>query len=142
MGRVTAQLSVSLDVFAAGPDQSLADPLGVGGAGLHTWEFAGEAGVDAEFAAASRGRHDGSSARDEQTSRGRGAETLRGAERLCFKQGSTAKAQPSAPACSERELRDPHAVSARSDFARSSRRVQASSCTLTPSCGSKRAIAR
>jgi len=51
MGRVTAHVSVSLDGFAAGPDQSLADPLGVGGEGLHEWMFAGAGGVDAEVAA-------------------------------------------------------------------------------------------
>jgi dihydrofolate reductase len=30
-------LSISLDGFGAGPDQSLADPLGVGGERLHEW---------------------------------------------------------------------------------------------------------
>jgi dihydrofolate reductase len=33
-------LSVSLDGYAAGPDQSLKDPLGVGGERLHEWVFA------------------------------------------------------------------------------------------------------
>jgi dihydrofolate reductase len=32
--------SVSLDGYAAGPDQSLDNPLGVGGPGLHEWAFA------------------------------------------------------------------------------------------------------
>jgi dihydrofolate reductase len=32
--------SVSADGYAAGPDQTLADPLGVGGMSLHTWAFA------------------------------------------------------------------------------------------------------
>jgi len=31
--------SISLDGFGAGPDQSLENPLGVGGKGLHTWAF-------------------------------------------------------------------------------------------------------
>jgi dihydrofolate reductase len=34
-----AALSVSLDGFAAGPDQSLENPLGVGGMALHQWFF-------------------------------------------------------------------------------------------------------
>ncbi|MGV8872010.1 MAG: dihydrofolate reductase family protein [Rhodococcus sp. (in: high G+C Gram-positive bacteria)] len=33
-------LSVSLDGFAAGPDQSLDDPMGVDGMALHQWVFA------------------------------------------------------------------------------------------------------
>ncbi len=40
MGRVTCQISVSLDGFAAGPDQSLDEPLGRGGERLHDWAFA------------------------------------------------------------------------------------------------------
>ena len=40
MSRVTCQISVSLDGFAAGPDQSLEDPLGRGGERLHEWAFA------------------------------------------------------------------------------------------------------
>ena len=32
--------SISLDGFGAGPDQSLENPLGVGGRGLHGWAFA------------------------------------------------------------------------------------------------------
>jgi hypothetical protein len=31
--------SISLDGYGAGPDQSLANPLGVGGMGLHQWAF-------------------------------------------------------------------------------------------------------
>ncbi|HZN12642.1 MAG TPA: dihydrofolate reductase family protein [Acidimicrobiales bacterium] len=54
-------ISMSLDGYAAGPDQSLDNPLGVGGEGLHTWAVAtrswrklhgmdgGEEGVDDEF---------------------------------------------------------------------------------------------
>jgi dihydrofolate reductase len=36
--------AISLDGYAAGPDQSLDDPLGVGGTGLHEWVFATRAG--------------------------------------------------------------------------------------------------
>ena len=54
--------SVSIDGFGAGPDQSLANPLGVGGRTLHEWLFhtrtfqqmfgseAGSTGVDDDFA--------------------------------------------------------------------------------------------
>jgi dihydrofolate reductase len=57
-------ISMSVDGFVAGPDQSLDDPLGVGGEALHTWVFAtrtaqqvhgigeaGETGVDDDFIA-------------------------------------------------------------------------------------------
>ena len=56
--------SVSLDGYAAGPDQNLDNPLGVGGEQLHNWAFAtrtfrqmfgeggGDQGVDDRFAAA------------------------------------------------------------------------------------------
>jgi dihydrofolate reductase len=43
MTRVTSQISVSLDGFAAGPDQSLEHPLGTGGERLHGWFFGPEA---------------------------------------------------------------------------------------------------
>jgi dihydrofolate reductase len=36
---VTCQLSVSLDGFVAGPNQSLENPLGEGGMRLHEWAF-------------------------------------------------------------------------------------------------------
>jgi len=54
-------VSVSLDGYAAGPDQSVDNPLGVGGNRLHTWAFktrrgrqmlgkdGGEEGIDNEF---------------------------------------------------------------------------------------------
>jgi dihydrofolate reductase len=57
-----ASFSVSLDGYGAGPDQSLQDPLGVGGPKLHHWAFGtrtlrkmfgqegGGTGVDDEFA--------------------------------------------------------------------------------------------
>lgn len=60
--RVSA-FGVSIDGFGAGPDQSLGDPLGVGGMGLHNWFFPtrtfqkmhgggdGTTGVDDDFAA-------------------------------------------------------------------------------------------
>lgn len=38
-GLVTANLSISLDGFVAGPNQSLEDPLGEGGERLHEWMF-------------------------------------------------------------------------------------------------------
>ena len=39
MSSVTCQISISLDGFAAGPNQSLADPIGEGGMRLHEWVF-------------------------------------------------------------------------------------------------------
>lgn len=58
-----ANYSVSLDGFAAGPDQSLDHPMGVGGMALHEWVFPtkmfsamrksedpGETGIDNDFA--------------------------------------------------------------------------------------------
>jgi len=41
--RVRCQVSVSLDGFMAGPDQSREEPLGVGGEALHDWVVALEA---------------------------------------------------------------------------------------------------
>lgn len=56
--------TLSLDGFAAGPDQSLENPLGIGGTALHGWAFpthtfqtqlfgkvGGETGIDDDFAA-------------------------------------------------------------------------------------------
>ena len=40
MNSVTCQISVSLDGFVAGPNQSLEHPLGEGGMRLHEWAFA------------------------------------------------------------------------------------------------------
>ena len=40
MGSVICQLSVSLDGFVAGPDQTPEDPLGTNGERLHDWAFA------------------------------------------------------------------------------------------------------
>jgi dihydrofolate reductase len=39
MGLVTCQISVSLDGFVAGPNQSLENPIGEGGLRLHEWVF-------------------------------------------------------------------------------------------------------
>src|SRR5919109_5628014 len=39
MSKVTAYISVSADGFAAGPNQSLENPLGEGGERLHEWVF-------------------------------------------------------------------------------------------------------
>jgi dihydrofolate reductase len=55
--------SISIDGYGAGPDQTLANPLGIGGMALHDWAFTtrtfrqmfgdtgGEKGVDDDFAA-------------------------------------------------------------------------------------------
>ena len=63
MGIVTCQISISLDGFAAGPNQSLVNPLGEGGMRLHEWVFTtaswrrqeglegGEDGPDSDVAA-------------------------------------------------------------------------------------------
>ena len=40
MGKVTCQISISLDGFVAGPNQSLENPIGEGGMRLHDWVFA------------------------------------------------------------------------------------------------------
>jgi len=42
MSRITCQISISLDGFAAGPNQSSDNPLGEGGEGLHEWALATE----------------------------------------------------------------------------------------------------
>jgi dihydrofolate reductase len=39
MARLRANIATSLDGFAAGPQQSVEDPLGVGGMQLHNWAF-------------------------------------------------------------------------------------------------------
>jgi dihydrofolate reductase len=39
MTRVTCHMSISLDGFVAGPDQSRANPIGVDGLKLHQWHF-------------------------------------------------------------------------------------------------------
>jgi dihydrofolate reductase len=42
MGLVTCQISISLDGFVAGPEQSPENPIGVGGIQLHEWAFVTE----------------------------------------------------------------------------------------------------
>jgi dihydrofolate reductase len=61
MGKVIADISVSLDGFVAGPDPSPDEPLGKGGEGLHEWVIAtkgwrqkhgyegGETGTDSDM---------------------------------------------------------------------------------------------
>src|SRR3954447_9139862 len=39
MSKVTCDIGVSVDGFAAGPNQSREDPLGEGGEQLHRWMF-------------------------------------------------------------------------------------------------------
>src|SRR4051812_17655947 len=39
MSKVTCHMSISLDGFVAGPDQSADNPLGIGGMRLHEWHF-------------------------------------------------------------------------------------------------------
>ena len=39
MSRVTCHMSISLDGFVAGPDQSADNPIGVGGMELHQWHL-------------------------------------------------------------------------------------------------------
>ena len=39
MSRVTCHMSISLDGYVAGPDQSVDNPLGIGGMRLHEWHF-------------------------------------------------------------------------------------------------------
>jgi dihydrofolate reductase len=39
MSRLRLKISMSLDGFVAGPEQSVANPLGLGGMGLHHWAF-------------------------------------------------------------------------------------------------------
>jgi len=50
--RTVCHVSISLDGFLAGPDQSLENPLGIGGPRLHEWHFAaGEPGHEADVPA-------------------------------------------------------------------------------------------
>ena len=39
MSKLRLRISISLDGFVAGPNQSVQEPLGVGGEGLHEWVF-------------------------------------------------------------------------------------------------------
>jgi dihydrofolate reductase len=62
MTRTTCHVSISLDGFLAGPDQSTENPLGVGGESLHEWAFP----PDESF-------HEGDLAAREDLARPRGA---------------------------------------------------------------------
>ena len=49
MSRTTCHMSISLDGFVAGPDQSRENPVGAGGLALHEWHWhAGEPGHEAD----------------------------------------------------------------------------------------------
>ncbi|WP_428149194.1 dihydrofolate reductase family protein [Brevundimonas sp.] len=62
-GRVGAHMTISLDGFGAGPDQTLETPLGVGGQNLHRWMFldgennAGEMKAICDYSAFIMGRN-------------------------------------------------------------------------------------
>jgi dihydrofolate reductase len=43
MSKVTCQMSISLDGYVAGPNQSVDNPIGEGGMQLHEWAFASDA---------------------------------------------------------------------------------------------------
>jgi dihydrofolate reductase len=50
--RILCHVSISLDGFLAGPDQSLDNPLGIGGPRLHDWHWAaGQPGHEADVPA-------------------------------------------------------------------------------------------
>ncbi|MEO7700656.1 MAG: dihydrofolate reductase family protein [Opitutus sp.] len=64
MTKTLVSFTISIDGFGAGPNQSLVNPMGVGGRGLHGWAFPtrtfqtklfekkdGETGIDDDFAA-------------------------------------------------------------------------------------------
>ena len=49
MAQVLTHMCMSLDGFVAGPDQSMENPLGVGGMALHEWhQHAGEPGRETD----------------------------------------------------------------------------------------------
>src|SRR3954447_15191677 len=50
MSQVTCHMSISLDGFVAGPDQSADNPLGIGGMDLHEWHLRDEIATEADFA--------------------------------------------------------------------------------------------
>ena len=50
MSQVTCHMSISLDGFVAGPDQTADNPLGVGGMDLHHWHLRDEIATEADFA--------------------------------------------------------------------------------------------
>jgi dihydrofolate reductase len=50
MSRVTCHMSISLDGFVAGPDQSPDNPIGRGGMALHQWHLREEIATEADVA--------------------------------------------------------------------------------------------
>ena len=52
MPRTTCHMSISLDGFVAGPDQSRENPLGKRGREVHTWHLGDERANDADATAA------------------------------------------------------------------------------------------
>jgi dihydrofolate reductase len=50
MSRVTCHMSISLDGFVAGPDQSRDNPIGRGGMALHQWHLRDEIATEADVA--------------------------------------------------------------------------------------------
>src|SRR5437868_6919806 len=50
MSRVTCHMSISLDGFVAGPDQSPDNPIGRGGMALHQWHLREEVASEADVA--------------------------------------------------------------------------------------------
>jgi dihydrofolate reductase len=48
MSKLKFSISISIDGFMAGPNQSRENPLGEGGESLHEWAFAARGGKDAE----------------------------------------------------------------------------------------------
>jgi dihydrofolate reductase len=52
MSLTTCHVSISLDGFLAGPDQSLENPLGIGGLQVHRWHLTADEPVDPADAAA------------------------------------------------------------------------------------------
>src|SRR5581483_4226019 len=54
MPDTTCHMSISLDGFVAGPDQSREDPLGKRGLELHAWHLGDERANDADATAAGR----------------------------------------------------------------------------------------
>jgi dihydrofolate reductase len=46
MSKILLRFSISLDGYAAGPDVSMAEPMGIGGERLHEWMFDGRQDVE------------------------------------------------------------------------------------------------
>src|SRR6476619_3641610 len=54
MSQVTCHMSISLDGFVAGHDQSADDPIGIGGKEIHKWHLRDEDATDADRDMAAR----------------------------------------------------------------------------------------